>query len=122
MRNWLRAKASRLHSLSQLLTKIEIGNFLIALSTSGLMALGVVPMSLSLLVALAILFLLIGIVGRYVDAVKDDEQRLEKYEQNLKHLEECVESEHSHKDSVCNNISTSCNHAISQSSDREKES
>ena len=83
MRNWLRAKASRLHSLSQLLTKIEIGNFLIALSTSGLMALGVVPMSLSLLVALAVLFLLIGIAGRYVDAVKDDEQRLKKYEQHL---------------------------------------
>lgn len=83
MRKWLRAKASRLHSLSQLLTKIEMGNFLIALSTSGLMALGVVPMSLSLLVALAVLFLLIGIVGRYVDAVKDDEQRLKKYEQHL---------------------------------------
>ena len=83
MRKWLRAKASRLHSLAQWLTKIEIGNFLIALSTSGFMALGIVPMSLSLLVALAVLFLLIGIVGRYVDAVKDDEQRLKKYEQHL---------------------------------------
>ena len=83
MRKWLRAKASRLHSFSQWLAKIEMGNFLIALSTSGLMALGVVPMSLSLLVALAVLFLLIGIVGRYVAAVKDDEQRLKKYEQHL---------------------------------------
>lgn len=83
MRKWLCAKAHRLLSLSKLLTHIEIGNFLVALSTSGLMALGVIPMSLPLLIGLAILFLIIGVIGRYVDAVKDDEQRLMKYEEHL---------------------------------------
>lgn len=83
MRKWFCAKAHRLLNLSKLLTHIEIGNFLAALSTSGLMALGVIPMSLTTLIGLAVLFLIIGVVGRYVDAVKDDKQRLIKYEKHL---------------------------------------
>ena len=75
--------ANKLTSISKLLTRIEIGNFLIAISTTGLMALGVIPMSLSLLIILAVILLFIGVIGRYVDAVKDDRQRLEKYEQHL---------------------------------------
>lgn len=75
--------ANKLTSISKLLTRIEIGNFLIAISTTGLMAIGVIPMSLSLLIILAVILLFIGVIGRYVDAVKDDRQRLEKYEQHL---------------------------------------
>ena len=62
---------------------IEIGNFLIAISTTGMMALGIVPMSLTAIVILAIVFVVLGIVGRYVDAVEDDVERLLKYEEHI---------------------------------------
>ena len=62
---------------------IEIGNFLIAISTTGMMALGIVPMSLTAIVVLAIVFVVLGIVGRYVDAVEDDVERLLKYEEHI---------------------------------------
>ena len=62
---------------------IEIGNFLIAISTTGMMALGIVPMSLIAIVVLAIVFVVLGIVGRYVDAVEDDVERLLKYEEHI---------------------------------------
>ena len=62
---------------------IEIGNFLIAISTTGMMALGIVPMSLTAIVVLAIVFVVLGIVGRYVDAVEDDVERLLKYEERI---------------------------------------
>lgn len=70
-------------SIGKWVTKIEIGNFLVALSTTGLMALGVIPMSIMLLVILALIFLVIGVIGRYVDGVKDDTERLRKYEEYL---------------------------------------
>lgn len=62
---------------------IEIGNFLIAISTTGMMALGIVPMSLTAIVILAIVFVVLGIIGRYVDAVEDDVERLLKYEEHI---------------------------------------
>ena len=62
---------------------IEIGNFLIAISTTGMMALGIVPMSLTAIVVLAIVFVVLGIIGRYVDAVEDDVERLLKYEEHI---------------------------------------
>lgn len=76
-------------SISEYIVGIEIGNFLVALSTTGLMALGVIPMSLTLLVALALLLLVIGVIGRYIDSVRDDAKRLKTYE---KYLTESVTS------------------------------
>ena len=108
--------------LCKTIKTVQVGNALTALSFVGFMALGVLEFSLIPFSLFAGLFVILGFLGKYIDEVEDDAERLEKYEQHLKHLEECVESEHSHKDSVCNNISTSCNHTISQSSDREKES
>ena len=63
---------------------IEAGNLCIAVSTTGLMALGAIPMSLPILIGLAMLFLVLGIIGRYVDAVEDDVERLLKYEEHIR--------------------------------------
>lgn len=62
---------------------IQIGNFLVSVSTTGLMALGVVPMSLTVLIVLAIFLFLIGVIGRYIDSVEDDVERLLKYEEHI---------------------------------------
>lgn len=70
-------------SVRSTIAGIEIGNFLIAISTTGMMALGIVPMSLTAIVVLAIVFVVLGIVGRYVDAVEDDVERLLKYEEHI---------------------------------------
>lgn len=70
-------------SVRSTIAGIEIGNFLIAISTTGMMALGIVPMSLTTIVILAIVFVVLGIVGRYVDAVEDDVERLLKYEEHI---------------------------------------
>lgn len=70
-------------SVRSTIAGIEVGNFLIAISTTGMMALGVVPMSLTTIIVLAILFVVLGIVGRYVDAVEDDVERLLKYEEHI---------------------------------------
>ena len=70
-------------SVRSTIAGIEIGNFLIAISTTGMMALGIIPMSLAALAVLAILFIILGIIGRYVDAVEDDVERLLKYEEHL---------------------------------------
>lgn len=63
---------------------LEAGNLCIAVSTTGLMALGAIPMSLPILIGLAMLFLVLGIIGRYVDAVEDDVERLLKYEEHIR--------------------------------------
>ena len=68
---------------------LEIGNFFAAVSTTGFMALGVFPVSLPLLISLAVIFLVLGIIGRYIDAVEDDVERLLKYE---KHISESASS------------------------------
>lgn len=70
-------------SVRSTIVGVQIGNFLIAISTTGLMALGALPMSLTLLITLAIVFIIVGIFGRYVDAVEDDVERLLKYEQYI---------------------------------------
>lgn len=79
---WINNRCKRF-SPKSLIAHIEVGNFLVSLSTTGLMALGVVPMSLNVLIALAILLVIIGVVGRYIDSVQDDMERLKKYEQHL---------------------------------------
>lgn len=70
-------------SVRSTIAGIEIGNFLIAISTTGMMALGAIPMSLTTIIVLAIVFVVLGIVGRYVDAVEDDVERLLKYEEHI---------------------------------------
>lgn len=70
-------------SVRSTIVGIEIGNFLIAISTTGMMALGAIPMSLTTIIVLAIVFVVLGIVGRYVDAVEDDVERLLKYEEHI---------------------------------------
>lgn len=78
-----RKRADERHSISFWILKIEIGNFLVAISTTGMMALGILPMSISILITLAILFMIIGVIGRYIDSVEDDIERLIKYEEHL---------------------------------------
>lgn len=75
--------------ISSWILKIEIGNLLIALSTTGLMALGVFPMSITLLVTLAIILGVMGVIGRYIDSVEDDIERLIKYEEHLNQNPSC---------------------------------
>ena len=70
-------------SVRSTIARIEVGNFLIAISTTGMMALGAIPMSLTTIIVLAIVFVVLGIVGRYVDAVEDDVERLLKYEERI---------------------------------------
>ena len=65
------------------LAGIEIGNVLVAISTTGFMAVGILPMSLTTLIILAIILLILGIVGRYMDEVQDDKERLKIYEESL---------------------------------------
>ena len=77
-----RAEKNKL-SVRSTFAGIEVGNFCVAVSTTGLMALGVVPLSLPVLVCLALALLIVGIVGRYVDAVEDDVERLLKYEEHI---------------------------------------
>lgn len=71
-------------SIRSRIAGLEAGNLCIALSTTGLMALGTIPMSLTLLIILATMFIVIGIIGRYVDAVEDDVERLLKYEEHIR--------------------------------------
>lgn len=75
------------------LASVEIGNLLASLSTTGLMAIGVVPMSLPLLISLAVLLFVIGVIGRYVDSVEDDIERLIKYEEHLDKSTTCINSD-----------------------------
>lgn len=65
---------------------LEIGNVLVAVSTTMLMALGSLPLSLPVLISLAVFLILLGVVGKYIDEVSDDNERLKLYEENLKEL------------------------------------
>lgn len=76
-------------SVSSWFAHLEIGNLLVALSTTGLMALGVLPLSFELLIVFAILLFIIGVVGRYLDSVQDDVERLIVYEKHLSEGHRC---------------------------------
>lgn len=80
-------------SISGWFASIEIGNLLASLSTSGMMAIGVIPMSLPFLIGIAILLFIIGVVGRYVDSVEDDMERLVKYEEHLNKGSTCAHAD-----------------------------
>lgn len=74
------------------LPHIEIGNLLIALSTTGMMALGFIPVSLPVLILLSIILFVIGVVGRYLDGIHDDVERLIIYEKSLTARDICDSS------------------------------
>lgn len=73
IRDWIENKNSteRL-SFKLWIIRIEIGNFLIAISSSGLMALGILPVSITTLITLAIILFALGVLGRYIDGVEDN--------------------------------------------------
>lgn len=79
---------------------LEVGNFCVALSTTGLMAIGVIPMSLPTLIVLALMLLVIGIIGGYIDAVEDDVERLLKYEKYIRENPDCRNTGDASSDSV----------------------
>lgn len=87
-------------SIRSRIAGLEAGNLCIALSTTGLMALGTIPMSLTLLIILATMFIVIGIIGRYVDAVEDDVERLLKYEEHIRESADGGDANSSSTDSV----------------------
>lgn len=88
---------------------LEIGNVLVAVSTTLLMALGSLPLSLPLLISLAVFLILLGIVGRYIDEVSDDNERLKLYEE---HLKELLHRGVAYKDSSSIHIDSSGNDSI----------
>ena len=71
-------------SIRSRIAGLEAGNLCIALSTTGLMALGVIPMSLTALLILAIILFVVGVIGKYIDSVEDDVERLLKYEEYIR--------------------------------------
>ena len=66
------------------MSTLEIGNLLVAISTTGLVVIGVIDMPIILLVSSAVVLVLLGIVGRTIDSIKDDKERLEVYANSLK--------------------------------------
>lgn len=66
------------------MSTLEIGNLLVAISTTGLVAIGVIDMPIILLASSAVVLVLLGIVGRTTDSIKDDKERLEVYANSLK--------------------------------------
>lgn len=73
IKRWIEKKNSteRL-SFKLWIIRIEIGNFLIAVSSSGLMALGILPVSITTLIIMAIILFALGVIGRYIDGVEDN--------------------------------------------------
>lgn len=72
------------HCSRTVVSTLGIGNLLVAISTTGLVAIGVIDMPITLLVSSAIVLVLLGVVGRTIDSIKDDKERLEVYANSLK--------------------------------------
>ena len=72
------------HCSETVVSTLEVGNLLIAISTTGLVAIGVIDMPIILLASSAVVLVLLGIVGRTIDSIKDDKERLEVYANSLK--------------------------------------
>ena len=72
------------HCSKRVVSTLEVGNLLIAISTTGLVAIGVIDMPIILLASSAVVLVLLGIVGRTIDSIKDDKERLEVYANSLK--------------------------------------
>ena len=71
-------------NVRKLIPSIELGNVLFALPTVGLLALGVIDVSIPVLAISAGIFVVVGFFGKYIDEVEDDRERLEKYEEFIK--------------------------------------
>lgn len=63
---------------------LEIGNVLVALSTTCLMGVGSLSFSIPVIVFLAAILVMLGVVGKYIDEVEDDNERMILYEEHLK--------------------------------------
>ena len=96
---------------------LEIGNVLVSISTTLLMALGSLPLSLPLLISLALVLVVLGIIGRYIDEVSDDNERMILYEE---HLKEFLRREHADEASSGTNPHTSRNECIQLSNSEDK--
>ena len=96
---------------------LEIGNVLVSISTTLLMALGSLPLSLPLLISLALVLVVLGIIGRYIDEVSDDNERMILYEE---HLKEFLRREHADKTSSGANPNSSRNERIQLSNSEDK--
>ena len=97
---------------------LEIGNVLVSISTTLLMALGSLPLSLPLLISLALVLVVLGIIGRYIDEVSDDNERMILYEEYLK---EFLRREHADETSSGTNPHSSRNERIQLSNSEDKE-
>ena len=86
------------HCSKTVVSTLEVGNLLVAISTTGLVAVGVIDMPIVLLVSSAVALVLLGIVGRTIDSIKDDKERLEVY---AEHLKKSSERRDSLEDSPC---------------------
>ena len=96
---------------------LEIGNVLVSISTTLLMALGSLPLSLPLLISLALVLVVLGIIGRYIDEVSDDNERMILYEE---HLKEFLRREHADETSSGTNPNASRNECIQLSNSEDK--
>ena len=96
---------------------LEIGNVLVSISTTLLMALGSLPLSLPLLISLALVLVVLGIIGRYIDEVSDDNERMILYEE---HLKEFLRREHADEASSGTNPRASRNERIQLSNSEDK--
>ena len=84
--NWARKRSGQgKKSVRSRIVGLQVGNLLASLSITALMALGVIPMSLTALLILAIILFVVGVIGKYIDSVEDDVERLLKYEE-YKHI------------------------------------
>lgn len=82
------------------------------------MALGSLPLSLPLLISLAFVLVVLGIVGRYIDEVSDDNERMILYEE---HLKEFLRREYADETSSSTNPHTSRDERIQLSNSEDKE-
>lgn len=84
--NRIREFVKRHTSFKDTFAGLEIGNVLVALSTICLMGVGSLPFSIPVIVFLSLILVVLGVVGKYIDEVSDDNERLILYEEHLKEL------------------------------------
>ena len=99
--NWARKRSGQgKNSVRSRIVGLQVGNLLASLSTTGLMALGVIPMSLIALLILAIILFVVGVIGKYIDSVEDDVERLLKYEEHIRESADGGDANSSSTDSI----------------------
>ena len=99
--NWARKRSGQgKNSVRSRIVGLQVGNLFASLSTTGLMALGVIPMSLTALLILAIILFVVGVIGKYIDSVEDDVERLLKYEEHIRESADGGDANSSSTDSI----------------------